>query len=150
MNPFRYKPKPNTENLKFPTFETRITTNYIEGWATTKNLPRFEMYTYCEVYSGHNEGHNFWIKGIRYNKDKGEFEYLYNGMLRHEWYVDGQIVFADKRDEVRHPEPWPVMPADWKPAEKTREELMAENTSLRQQLEDLRAKMRRVANGLDF
>lgn len=56
--------------------------------------PEYAVGDYMEVYSGDFEGHNFWIKDVRFNYDSGCFEYLYWDLLFGGWYAAGQLTLV--------------------------------------------------------
>lgn len=65
-----------------------------EGTYNGKEKPKYKVGDYMRVYCGSFEGHNFWIKDVRYNYDRNKFEYLYNG---YGWHAEGTIVTAGSR-----------------------------------------------------
>lgn len=56
--------------------------------------PKYKLNQYMEVYNGPYEGHNFWIKDIRFNYDINKFEYLYDAPLMGGWYAENCIIAA--------------------------------------------------------
>lgn len=62
----------------------------VEGWTTPPRDPLFKIGDYVEVYNGRYEGHNFTVKKLRWNINRGEFEYEYWDT----WYGESSIVKA--------------------------------------------------------
>jgi len=56
--------------------------------------PKYELKQYMQVYCGPYEGHNFYVKDIRYNMDSRKWEYLYDGILMGGWYAENMVVPA--------------------------------------------------------
>jgi hypothetical protein len=58
--------------------------------------PQLGIGDYVEVYCGHNEGHHFWIKDIRFNADVPCFEYLYDDRLMGGWHGERCLVLRER------------------------------------------------------
>lgn len=74
----------------------RTVTRVVEKTETIRHRPRFGLGDYMQVYYGEYENHNFWIKDIRYNHDRGCFQYLYGGGIMGGWMAEDQIVLIEK------------------------------------------------------
>jgi len=48
-------------------------------------ISKYNKKDYVEIYCGHNEGHCFVIKDIRFNYDIDKFEYLYDNVFMGGW-----------------------------------------------------------------
>lgn len=72
----------------------RTVTQVVERDETVKAQPEFKIGDYLEVYSGPDEGHNFWVKDVRWNHDRKTFEYLYDGVLMGGWKPEANVVRA--------------------------------------------------------
>lgn len=62
----------------------------VTGWTTPPRKPEFKKGDHVEIYSGLYEGHNFWIKRVRWNSNSQKFQYEYFG----HWYNEDVIVAA--------------------------------------------------------
>lgn len=67
----------------------------VEQEEEVHQAPKFGIGDYVEVYSGDREGHNFWIKDIRYDHDHQTYEYFY-GSFMSSWHVERQLVLVEK------------------------------------------------------
>jgi hypothetical protein len=65
-----------------------------EGTYAGTEKPAHKVGDYMRVYCGRDEGHNFYIKDVRYNNVIRQFEYLYEG---HDWYGEKSLVCAGSR-----------------------------------------------------
>lgn len=54
--------------------------------------PKYKIRQYMEVYAGQLEGHQFWIKEIRFNHDYTKYEYLHLAGLYGVWHFEDMIV----------------------------------------------------------
>lgn len=70
----------------------RTVTKIVERDEEVRHAPKFSIGDYMEVYYGQYEGHNFWIKDIRFNHDRGCFQYLYGGGVMGGWMAEDQII----------------------------------------------------------
>lgn len=78
----------------------RTVRQVIEREEAIDRQPQFGFGDYVEVYYGRYEGHNFWIKDIRYNHDRNCYEYLYRIGFAGDWLGENQIVIVERRTEA--------------------------------------------------
>jgi hypothetical protein len=71
----------------------RTIRSVVENIENIDATPKFKLHDCLEVYNGHYEGHNFYVKDIRYDADHQEFQYMYE-FLGPVWLYESQLVRA--------------------------------------------------------
>jgi len=71
-------------------------TRVVERDEEVAATPKYGVGDYMEIYYGSYQNHHFWIRDVRYNHDKGCFQYLYGAGVMGGWMNEDQIVLLEK------------------------------------------------------
>lgn len=75
----------------------RTITQVVERDEDIRQKPKLHIGDFVEIYTGHREGHGFWIKDVRFNHDRGQFEYCYGAPLLGGWHLENNLVLRERK-----------------------------------------------------